>query len=162
MGQIIINPKTSIPIIQVRMTDTSYNFSNNTPTTLPIVGSVDINTNTNVFAAAVGTHSITILEEGIYEMTGHYGMAKQSGGAVRNNIRFFISKNSTPISPVFQNNYFRDSSGHEEVSQELQHIEECVAGDVIIIRNYRISGGNTGVVIIDGLCYFNIKKLSNN
>lgn len=143
------------------MTDAAFNFASAAPVLVPIAGAVSFNTGSGVFAAVAGIHSITINADGLYEFGGYYGMAKPVGSTVtRNNIRFLIIKNGVAMSPSFQDNYLRDSTGHHETGQGLHHIERCSSGDVITVQVQMVAGTG-GIQNIDGLCFFNTKMLGD-
>ncbi len=144
----ITPPSSFVPYLaQTQITDITTNISGTSAATVPIAGATLINQDAYYTIDSVN-HTITLPAAGRYVLSGNVALrAGISSNSARNNIRFFWQRSVnggtswSTIGGWYQNNYARDASGHNEISQSLQGYHHIFnAGDMVRLRSVRVAG----------------------
>jgi hypothetical protein len=136
-------------LLRLIVTDTTTDLSEITPQTTPIVGTVDIDD--GGYTLNAGTNTITVTQDGRYQLRGYLAFINAAGGATRFTMNFYWEVNTVQVSPDYQDNYIRDSSGAEEQGQGFTTLTlELNAGDVIRMQHVQVSGVGTGTILLSG------------
>lgn len=121
----------------------------------------NINRNIGGFDVNLATAQVTLPETGWYQASAYWAMtAGTATASARNNMAFWLTRGGTVISPLFQNNYVRDTTGNNETGQAISGFEfQATAGEVIQLFRQRVSGQG-GVQNLSGTNnYFSLRRI---
>lgn len=140
-----------VPPLMAKFARTTQSGDISTTTLTPfteIFESTEFNDDAAILVPNAGAATLTINDDGRFRFV--WGIEMEGGtatNAARNNIAFTFERTGSQIGPIYANNYLRDASGHNEVSQHGEFVVDIVSGDVITFNRQQIAGaGGTQTV----------------
>jgi len=112
-------------------------------------GVVTEDTSPGSYSVSLTNAQIRINNPGLYKVTGYISfLSGVVGVSQRTNLALSFDRNGNLESPIYQNNYSRDATGHNEVSQGIDWIVRCNAGDILQLFRQLVSGQTGGQITI--------------
>lgn len=153
---------TTPAVIQVTSTDTTTDINRTTTFTVPF-NSVDFNTSSSKFSFNTSTGQITVLEAGTFWVYAHisYNDNLQTS-PVRANPSVRIYKNGTSLNYTGGHGYLRNTTGHDEASNSVGCLVQCVQNDVLDVRTLAFTTATQALVLTSGESVFCVAELNGS